>query len=337
MMFYDFLNRASSLTLRKLLNYILVQLSYFLTVLLKKPLVWGKPFFISLEPAAICNLACPQCPAGVGEVKRRQHFLDLETFRKVVDETACTSLAFSLYHQGEPLMNDAFIEIVKYAADRKVYTVTSTNGQRLTEDVCKGLVEAGLDRIIISLDGTDQESYQKYRRGGDFEKVTAGIEFLSHARAAKRKPLIILQFLVFRHNQGQVGDIKKLGKRLGVDRVLIKSVQIEYAETIEKWLPDIGNYRRYRRAEDGRWELRSKLRNRCRRLWQTTVITTDGLIIPCCFDKLAKYPMGEVGRGTLGQVWKNKEYNEFRRKVLDSRNTIGICTNCTEGVGRIYL
>jgi radical SAM protein with 4Fe4S-binding SPASM domain len=336
MIFYDFLNRASSLTVRKVLNYSLIQASYLLAVLLKKPVVWGKPFFISLEPAAICNLACPQCPTGAGEVNRGQKFLDMDTFRKVVDETAGTALAYSLYHQGEPLMNNAFTEMVKYAAGRKAYTVTSTNGQWLTEKVCRGLVDAGLDRIIISLDGTDQESYEKYRIGGDFNKVLSGIRMLSEARQGRRKPFIVIQFLVFKHNQEDVSEMAGMGKRLGADRVLIKSAQIEYPETITEWIPDLKDYRRYTRRENGNWELRGKLKNRCRRLWQTTVVTTDGLVTPCCFDKLAKFPLGKTENGTISQIWKGREYKNFRKKVLCSRKKIGICTNCTEGIGRVY-
>lgn len=82
--------------------------------------------------------------------------------------------------------------------------------------------------------------------------------------------------------------------------------------------------------------LGGKLRNRCRRLWYTTVVTSDGLIVPCCFDKLAQYPMGTVAEGAIAQIWKNPDYNDFRKRVLRDRKGIGMCTNCTEGLGRIY-
>jgi len=336
MMSSDFLNRISSLSIRKVLNITLVQLSYLLSTLLKKPLVWGKPFFISLEPSAICSLACPQCPTGTGDVKRSKNFLDLNTFKSIVDETARTTTILSMYHQGEPLLHKFFSDMVKYANSQNIYTLTSTNGQLLTEEVCGSLVEAGLDRIIISLDGTDQESYDKYRVGGDFEKVKSGIRLLSEARRPGRKPNIIIQFLVFKHNEGQVAEIKELGKRLGADRVKIKSAQIVYPESINEWMPVHKKYKRYWRNSKGDWIRGGKLKNRCRRLWHTTVITTDGMLVPCCFDKLAKYPMGSFGSGSIYKIWKSKEYKDFRSRVLDNRKGIGICKNCTEGIGRIY-
>lgn len=336
-MFSDLLNRLHSLSLRKILNIALVQISFILSILLRKPLVWGKPFFIGLEPTALCNLACPQCPTGTGEVKRNEDFLDLDIYKDIVDEIAGTTTILSLYNQGEPLLHNSFADMVKYATDRKVYTVTSTNAQLLSEEVCTKLVEAGLDRIIISLDGTDQESYHTYRIGGDFEKVVAGIRLLSEARGTTKKPFIIIQFLVFKHNEEKVSEIRRFGKKLGADRVMIKSVQIEYPESIHEWMPVHRKHRRYyRESSSGDWMLGGKLRNRCRRLWYTTVVTSDGLIVPCCFDKLAQYPMGTVAEGAIAQIWKNPDYNDFRKRVLRDRKGIGMCTNCTEGLGRIY-
>jgi radical SAM protein with 4Fe4S-binding SPASM domain len=336
-MFADFLNRISSLTIRKVYNISLVRLSYFLSVILKRDLVWGKPFFISVEPAMVCNLSCPQCPTGRGDVKRGKPYLDMETFRTLVDEIAGATAVLSLYHQGEPLMHPSFADMVRYASDQGIYTLTSTNGHMLTVENCRQLVEAGLDRIIVSLDGTDPESFRKYRRGGEFEKVIQGIRDLIEARQPSRKPYIILQFLVFKHNQDQVSDMKRFGMHLGADRVVIKSAQIEYPDEMEEWVPDEARYSRYRKNNRGEWTWRGKLGNRCRRLWQTTVITTDGMVLPCCFDKGAKYTMGSIAGESLYQIWKSRVYNNFRKQVLNNRAYIGICGNCTEGIGRIYF
>jgi radical SAM protein with 4Fe4S-binding SPASM domain len=335
-MLADFLQLISSLSLRKVLNILLVELSYGLSVILKIPIVWGRPFFIGLEPTSVCNLTCPQCPTGAGEVRRNKRYMDPDHYQTILDEIAGTTLILSLYHQGEPTMHKSFADLVRFASDRDIYTVTATNGQLLTREVCRGLVEYGLDRIIISLDGTDQASYSQYRIGGDFKKVTTGIRLLSQARQANRKPYIIIQFLVFKHNQHQVTGIRKLGKELGADRVMIKSAQIEYPGSMDALMPDLAKYRRYRKDSQGNWILEGKIKNRCRRLWETTVITADGLIVPCCFDKLAKYPMGSTSSGTVSQIWKNRDYNDFRQKILRNRKDMAICTNCTEGVGRIY-
>jgi radical SAM protein with 4Fe4S-binding SPASM domain len=333
----DVLNLIKCITVRKILNISLVRLSYYVSLITGKPLVWGKPFFISLEPAAVCNLSCPQCPAGKGDVIRDPEFMDFTTCKAIIDEMAATTVILSLYHQGEPLLHGSLREFIRYAAEKKIYTITSTNGQLLTEEVCKGLVEAGLDRIIISLDGTDQESYGTYRKGGELEKVANGIRLLAETRQTFGRPYMIIQFLVFKHNQDQVAEIKRLGRELGADRVMIKSAQIEYTDSASEWLPDRSEYSRYKKNDQGEWMLNANLKNRCRRLWQTTVITSDGLIVPCCFDKLAKYPMGSIHKEGFSRIWKGRAYNDFRKNVLDGRMKTAICTNCTEGMNRIYL
>jgi MoaA/NifB/PqqE/SkfB family radical SAM enzyme len=335
----DALNLIRTLTFSKLLNLLVVQLSFRLSDLLRKPIVWGKPWFVSIEPASVCNLNCPQCPAGQGEISRKKKFMDYGQYGKLLEELSSTTLMLSLYFQGEPLMHGEFERFVQLANERNVYTQTSTNGQLLTGEVCRGLVNAGLDRIIISLDGTNPESYRAYRRGGDFRKVEDGIRTLARMRreAGSRKPYIIVQFLVFRHNLDEIRDVKEMARELGADRVRVKTAQVEYPESADLWIPDDPEYSRYEMITPGEWKRKGKLRNRCRRLWQTTVITSDGLAVPCCFDKRATCSMGDTGEEGIARIWKNKSYQDFRKQVLASREKIAICTNCTEGFGRIFL
>jgi radical SAM protein with 4Fe4S-binding SPASM domain len=230
-------------------------------------------------------------------------------------------------------------EWIRYASNKGLYTVTSTNGQMLSGEVPALLVESGLDRIIISIDGTEQETYSKYRKNGNLEAVINGIMALSDARkkTGKGTPAIILQFLVFRHNQHQIPDIKRLGKEWGADGVQIKSAQIEYPDTGINWLPVEKKYTRYIQDSIGGLRLKNNIRNRCRRLWETSVITTDGLVVPCCFDKLPTHPMGSLKDSGFISIWRNQKYRFFRGEVLSNRKKIAICTNCSEGLGKVYI
>jgi radical SAM protein with 4Fe4S-binding SPASM domain len=144
-----------------------------------------------------------------------------------------------------------------------------------------------------------------------------------------------VQFLVFKHNQRQIPEVKKIARSWGADRVWIKSAQMEYLESAGEWIPEASEYNRYEKDDRGDWKLKGKLRNRCKRLWQTTVITSDGLTLPCCFDKRAEFPMGNMENQSLELIWKNESYQEFRKQVLGNRKGTGICLNCTEGIGRI--
>jgi radical SAM protein with 4Fe4S-binding SPASM domain len=334
----DAINFLGKLTFRKVLNFLLVRTSLAVSNLFKIPVVWGKPWFISMETTSVCNLGCPQCPTGQGDIERDRKFMDLGEYRHLLEEISETTLILSLYFQGEPLMQEDFTEFVRLASQKNIYTQTSTSGQLLTEEVCRGLVSAGLDRIIVSLDGTDPDTYRAYRRGGDLNKVLEGIRNLVRIRrqAGSRKPFLIVQFLVFKNNLGQVSGVRDLSRRLGADRTWIKSAQLEYPQAADEWIPEDPGYSRYEKKDPGEWRLRGRLKNRCSRLWQTTVITSDGFVVPCCFDKRAVFRMGNTGEKSLAQTWKNTSYREFRKRVLSARDSVAICTNCTEGIGRVY-
>jgi len=258
--------------------------------------------------------------------------MDMKIYEEILNQTENTTLWLLLYFQGEPFLHPVIFSMIKKAKEKKLYTTLSTNGHFLNETNCTKIIDSGLNRIIISLDGTDAETYSKYRKNGDFNKVLDGINTLTREkkRMNSHNPFVILQFLVFRHNQNQVKPIKKLGKTLGVNRVHIKSAQIYNFNEKTATIPTKAKYSRYVLNSQNQSQLKSKLKNSCRRLWFSSVITTDGDILPCCFDKHADHPMGNITQQLFSAIWKNNLYNNFRKKVLTNRGGIGICRNCTE-------
>ncbi len=184
------------------------------------------------------------------------------------------------------------------------------------------------------MDGLDQETYATYRVSGDVEKVKAGIRNLVMAKtgSGSKTPYIILQFIVFAHNKHQIEAVKTFGKEVGVDEVQIKSAQIYDFNKVTKSLIDYNKYSRYGHSEDGSWKIKSKLPNRCWRLWSACVVTWDGMIVPCCFDKDADHRLGNLKEDTFQQIWEGVSYNQFRGQVFKNRKQIEICRNCSEGL-----
>ncbi len=135
----------------------------------------------------------------------------------------------------------------------------------------------------------------------------------------------------FKTNQHQIEELKKMGKEIGVDEVKIKTAQIYDFENSIGLIPDEAKYSRYKKNQAGEYEIKNKLLNQCWRMWQGCVITWDGKIVPCCFDKDAKYKIGNLHEQAFSKIWHSAEYNNFRKSVLTSRNSIDICTNCSEG------
>ncbi len=323
------------MTFRKLINFFKVIFSYFLAVFFKCTYRYAYPYSISIEPNLSCNLKCPGCAAGSGALNREEGEIDFVLFKKIVNELSPYLTNLILYFQGEPFLHRSFFKLIEYASiTNKIFTTTSTNGHFLNKLNCKKIIESGLDEIIISIDGTTQKIYERYRVGGSLGKVLSGIENLvSHKNKLKSKsPFIILQFIVFKHNEHQIDDFKKLSVSLKVDRFQIKSAQIQDYKTNSNLIPSINKYSRYKREKNGKYIIKSKLKNRCLRLFNSAVITWNGDVLPCCFDKNADFTFGNVKDSSFKKINKNSLYRNFRKKVFSGRKHIQICINCTEGL-----
>ena len=142
---------------------------------------------------------------------------------------------------------------------------------------------------------------------------------------------MIFQFLVVSHNEHQIGEVKKLGKELGVDEVRFKTAQVYEYENGNSLIPKNQKYSRYRQLENGKWEIRNSLDNHCWRMWQGCVITQDGAVVPCCFDKDAQHEMGDLKTYSFREIWNNEVYQNFRSQLMRGRKEIEICRNCSEG------
>jgi radical SAM protein with 4Fe4S-binding SPASM domain len=223
--------------------------------------------------------------------------------------------------------------MVRTASDQRIFTSTSTNAHFLDDDTCQAVMESGLDRMLISIDGTDQETYEQYRKGGRLDKVLAGTEAMVRARrdSQLRGPELVFQFLVVKPNEHQIEDIKALGKKMGIDRVALKTAQIYDFEHGNELIPSQHKYSRYKRVADGRYSIKNPLDDQCWKMWHSCVITWDGQVVPCCFDKDAHHRMGDLKNQSLSEIWYSEAYESFRKNILSSRSTIEMCRNCSEG------
>ncbi|MCY1516831.1 putative mycofactocin radical SAM maturase MftC [compost metagenome] len=330
----DSINLGSKLTFRRCLNALKVYLSYQISRRKKSPIQWGYPISISFEPTTSCNLRCPECPSGLRSFSRATGMLEKDFFRETIDDIYKDLIYLIFYFQGEPYLNPDFLEMVKYASSKKIYTATSTNAHYLTEENAQKTIESGLDRLIISIDGTTQEIYQQYRVGGNLAKVIEGAK-----RAVKWKkklksktPYIIFQFLVVKPNEHQIDEAKQLAKEVGVDDLWFKTAQVyDYEKDPNQLIPENNHYSRYRKDAEGVYQLKNRLDNHCWKLWHANVITWDGLVVPCCFDKDALHQLGNLKTQSFKAIWNNSNYRQFRKALMTGRKNIDICSNCSEG------
>lgn len=294
---------------------------------------WGSPMAVSIEPTTACNLKCPQCPSGLRQFTRPTGNLKEDFNKKILDNLGKSLQHINYYFQGEPFINPQFLDLVKEARSRNIYVVTSTNAHFISEETAKKIIASGLNEVIISIDGTTQDTYEKYRIEGDLEKVKTGVANLVAAKrnAKSNLPIITFQFLVVSYNEHQIPEVQKLGKDMGADRVNLKSIQVYDFEKGNDLIPKNEKYSRYRQTENGDLVLKNKFKNSCWRSWSSCVITWDGRVVPCCFDKDANYKLGDLSKSKFKEIWHSDRNKDFRKRIMADRQAIKICKNCSEG------
>jgi radical SAM protein with 4Fe4S-binding SPASM domain len=259
--------------------------------------------------------------------------LSVDLFEKIIEQVHQKLIYLTFYFQGEPFINKNFLKMVRFASDKGIFTSTSTNAHFITPQVAEDIVKSGLDRLIVSVDGTTQETYEQYRVHGKLDKVLEGTANIIEAkkRLKSNAPEVIFQFLVVKHNEHQIDDLHALANQMGVDKVALKTAQIYDYKNGSPLLPSNPKYSRYIKGKNGLYKIKSKLHNHCWRLWHSAVVTWDGDVVPCCFDKDAKYTMGKLEQHTFQDIWHHETYKGFRNKIIQGRKNIDICQNCTEG------
>lgn len=329
----DGLNFISKANTKRSINAAKVVSSYLMSRVTKKPVMRGLPISLSIEPTTSCNLRCPECPSGLRSFTRPTGMLKDTLFKKVISELQDTLMYLLFYFQGEPYLHPQFLDLVEYASKRNIYTATSTNAHYLNDKNARRTVESGLDRLIVSIDGTSQETYQLYRVGGKLDRVIEGTRNIIawKKKLRSKTPHVVFQFLVVRPNEHQIGQVHEMARDLGVDEVGLKTAQIYDFENGNDLIPTLEKYSRYKKNSSGKYSIKSKLLDHCWKMWHSSVITWDGRVIPCCFDKDAHYTLGNLSENSFKSLWYGKSYHSFRESLLRSRSEIEMCKNCTEG------
>jgi len=330
---HDFLHLTSKLTLKRILNAVKVGFSFYWSKISGSVRMNGMPVSLAIEPTTSCNLRCPECPSGLRSFTRPIGKINLELFKSIIDELSPTTTYLTFYFQGEPFLHPDFLKMVKYANEQKMYTATSTNAHFLDQNQARKTVKSGLSKLIISIDGVTQETYESYRKAGNLNKVLEATKNILEARTEleSKTPAVIWQFLVVGPNEHEIPELKKLAKEYKVDKLVLKTAQIYDFENGSELIPRNNDYSRYKLNPSGKWEIKNNLENQCWKMWHSCVITWDGNVVPCCFDKDAHHIMGTTLSESFETIWTSNSYQQFRKSILRGRSQIEICKNCTEG------
>ena len=329
--------RFDHVPLKKILNWIRVEASMGRKP--GKPSGW--PTHLQVEPTALCNLRCALCHVTEGMDRPTGH-MDIDVFKKLIDDIGNYVFLILLWDWGEPLLNPALCEMIAYARQRGIKVVTSTNGHLLAkDDNADRLIESGLDSLIIALDGIRQETYSRYRQGGDVETVLEGVRTIVERKRAlgSETPLINLRFLVTTDNEHEIPELKKLAESLGVDALSLKTInphsdnlytaeESSHDEDGTEFFPQNVRYRRFDYAADGRTRIRLA-KNPCRNLWNAPAIHWNGVVCPCTYDYAEHFVLGDLREDSFRDIWTGDAYANMRNQFRRDWEKLAMCCNCS--------
>ena len=263
------------------------------------------PEIVQIESTNICNAKCVFCPRD--DMHRRQGIMSVELFRKIVDE--CMTLGIThvrMHNYGEALMDRRLVEKVTYAKDRGIKEVgLISNGSLITAHVARGMIDAGLDAINISVDAAGKDVFESTRIGLKYDKVIANIERLVRLRteSGKRRPKLILSFVRQNNSADEQAFIEHW--RAVADKIHITD--------LHTWA--------------GTLNTESDVNYPCYRPWLTFTVLWDGRVSLCCADFDGKTILGDVTTQSIAEIWNADPYRKARRQHLESGGP-DICRAC---------
>lgn len=297
------------------------------------------PYAMFIEASNGCNLRCPLCPTGAGTLTRQVQNMDLDAYRAVIEDVADEIFEVHFAFFGEPLRNPNLPAMVRAAAERGVTTRLMTNGTLMTRRRADALVDAGLDRVTISVDGLDQESYEVYRVGGLFERVLHSMRMLDEARQAmgRERPWIEAQVLALRHTEGLLDRARRDLLAWGADEVKIKAASLELvavpAADARGYLPVDDSLRYYDVGADGAPTFRHRGMadeiEVCPAMYlEPGVIMSSGETAMCCRDPDGAHGYGSAFSGGFRSVWDGPRMVEARERFADPERRPAMCREC---------
>lgn len=276
----------------------------------KDDVVGKVPLHLDLESTSACNLKCVTCFQSFAPPPKG--FMSMELYKKIIDEATSKGLyALKLMYRGESLLHPNIVEMVKYAKDKGVLEVMiNSNCTLLTEEKAKGFIDAGLDKLICSVDGYEKETYEKIRRGAKFEVVLENIQRMQRLKKelGKDKPKLRVQMVDSPANHHQIDGYIHFWGRIA-DEVGIEDMN----DWTDKKLTHVVASKEFK----------------CPMPWQRLIVHFNGKVSICCGNIYGKLIAGDLNTQTVEEVWNGEVMQKLRKLIKEGKShCVHICSEC---------
>lgn len=286
----------------------------------KSPVLASLPSYLWIEPTNHCNLRCIMCPTGAGKVSFERGFMDFGLYRNIIDDVHPYVSAVILAMSGESLLHPDFMDMVRYADERRVKVALNTNATLLDRGQALALLDSGVSYISFAFDGFTKAGYEAARRGADYEATLENI--LGFLRMKKdrrrRRPYTVLSMLDLKIERPSAEEKKAFLSRFDglVDDVQLREVSSSGCL--------------FKETEEFAHKMFSR-RIPCGRLWNTLSVAWNGDVVPCIYNMNHDYVVGNVRTESLAEIWNSAQLVALRKAMLEGRalDVSPLCDNCT--------
>ena len=286
------------------------------------------PIALQLEPTVRCQLSCPLCPRLQMSLQHKEQDMLYDNYLRLMEEISPFILAIAFWQWGEPLLHPRITEMVALAHQKNILSVISTNGQVSPDEFdIKGLFDAGLDMLIISVDGIDQEHYDSFRKGGEVSRI---LHFAESACKIKREsgkttPLINIRIIATSETETEISRVREFAKTIGADVFSVKAVSLYYdADPDNPVLPVNRDYRSFQYQGKSQAEEYQKMRPACNKPWSWPTLLHDGTLLICECDHQSSQSLGNVFTEGFKQVWTSSRSADIRNRFPE----LEFCQRC---------
>ncbi len=277
------------------------------------------PFCVMLDPGPVCNLRCPFCPTTTGWSELKREFLKPEVFHRIAGNLRLDLVQeLHLYNWGEPFLNPYLTDYIRYFSQHGTRTIVHTNfsSNDFDDRFLVRLVDSGLTTLIISIDGASQETYEKYRVGGDIQRVLQNMRRLKDVKSGlgATNPTVSYKMLLNRFNEHEQDDARRLAQDCGAEFVVHENF----------WMPnELRTEWMARSVLDKRGQIpvtsqaAGPIPTECRQLWDTVIVNANGDVFPCCLVCKPRHAVGNLAEQDIRHIWNNEKMQKLRRYVTD--------------------
>lgn len=282
------------------------------------------PTRVRIETSSACNLRCRHCTTGVAYRSTDRRLLKPELFERVLRDLKGMEALVScvMYLGGEPMMNPHLEAMIRRVRDETSATQIHfvTNAMLVTEERCRALADCGVEKIIVSIDGRTPEENDAIRRGSHYPTVRRNLNLLRRHLEPAGVELAISNNILRRPDDPPAAVTPAF---------LIRDfpglpIATNYAYKWPGWTQEAEETALAVEADPGR------RRGFCCAPFTETVVRPNGDVTLCCYDISGIEVMGNLGQGSLEEIWNGERYRALRLAMMagDEAALPAVCRNC---------